>query len=154
MQPLVNHNHKEKSWEVLAKSGNLYLHLDDNLVKLSDWLKTRADMPDSVAEVFSPENDEWQENIAYINSKEALYCLYDGKWWTVEETEQGIMGELAEPHFLVPMLIKREIAGRTKADLITMRDELEDELAKELLKGDRYYQELHLIKETIVSLNK
>lgn len=154
MQELVNHNHKEKSWDVLAKSGTLYLHIGDNLVKLADWLKTRADMTDSPSEVFNPDNEEWQENIAYINSKESLYCQYDGKWYTVEESDKGIMGELAEPHFLVPELIKREIAGRAKADLLTMRDELEEELANEILTGDRYYQELSLIKETIALLNK
>ncbi len=83
---LVNKTHNQP-WVILAKSGNLSVHIGDELVRLSDWLKGRADMPDSVEEVFDTKTEEWAENIQYLTTRETLICQFDNKLWQVYEKD-------------------------------------------------------------------
>ncbi|UKA04747.1 hypothetical protein [Photobacterium damselae] len=79
VQPLVNHKHGIKQAHVLAKSGNLYVEVNNEFIPLRDFIKTRADMPDDVNEVFNPEVcEDWDVNFDYLSSKENMICRFDG----------------------------------------------------------------------------
>lgn len=156
---LVNHQHKDKSFHVLAKSGNLFLELDEK-VPLSEWLKTRADMPDSVEEAFNPEvTEDWAENVSYVCQVEPLVCLYERVYWRVYE-ENGyfkgyhpdaiwVKGKDGESHpILLPdvdeTISDHHIASSLEDNESSLK-ELKAEMKNGLLKGDKYDQELKLL---------
>ena len=77
VQPLVNHKHGNKQAHMLAVSGNLYIELNNEFIPLSEFIKTRADMPNGVDEVFNPECEDWDINFEYLSSKENMVCRFD-----------------------------------------------------------------------------
>lgn len=164
-QVLVNHQHKDKSFHVLAKSGNLYVGINDEMIPLSKWLLGRADMPDSVEEVFNPEaTSEWAENIDYISNVECLCCLYEGVYWRVYQENGVVMGYHPQAEFfkagdkelwvLVDQMDSEIVSHHKKSpveDLERSMRELESEIDKGILTGDKYTQELQLIKAILES---
>ncbi len=91
IQVLVNKSHGQNQAHVLAQSGNLFIPVNDNLVPLSEFIKTRCDMPDDVKDVFNPETTEdWGENWEYLTGREVMVCIYNGeKYDSIHTNEHG-----------------------------------------------------------------
>ncbi|MCY9866470.1 hypothetical protein OTK49_28425 [Vibrio coralliirubri] len=91
IQVLVNESHGKYQAHVLAMSGNLFVPVDDELIRLSQWIKSRTDMPDEIEEVFHPQTtQEWGENWEYLINKENMVCMFDGiKYDSIHEDECG-----------------------------------------------------------------
>ena len=165
---LVNHSHKEKMPHILAKSGTLFVEAadSDELLPLSEWLKTRCDMPDQVDEVFNPETTEdWDVNWEYLTSKERMVCKYEGTWEYLhindeneligvhpdadivesEGRKEWLITNLINPHVL--SCHKTQSLGELKGSLKC----LETEMAQGLLTSDAHKQELHLLKFLVKS---
>ena len=80
---LVSKEHGNMAFHVLAQSNALFVDLEE-MIPLSEWLMSRADMPDSLSEAFNPEvTEDWGENVEYLCKVEPLCHLVDGVYWRV-----------------------------------------------------------------------
>ncbi len=160
---LVNPAHGEKSFHALAKSNNLFLFLDE-MTPLSEWLKSRADMPDRLDEAFNPEiTEDWAENVEYLCKKEPLFCLIDDVYWSVFFEDGLFQGY--HPNAQIITLDNRKVVfaftdtvnehvveSHSKASLKEneqSKKELLGEISKGVLKMVDYKQEIDLLKALI-----
>lgn len=93
---LVDDHHGVYSYHVLAQQHPLYVN-DGPLtgykyIDLATWLSRRADMDGETLEtVFHPDNEEWSENVEYLEYHNILAVEGDnGEYWQVMSLDGGI----------------------------------------------------------------